>query len=56
MQVSNTVIYLANQIVLGKLTYLQVVNSKTFTETHPEYKAQLDYYIEQNGLVVDKTK
>jgi hypothetical protein len=43
------VAYLVNQIVLGKLKYLEVVTAK------PQYKAGIDAYIEEKGLVIDKT-
>jgi hypothetical protein len=42
--------YLVNQIVLGKLTYLQVVTSK------PDLKEGIDNYITAKELAVDKTK
>lgn len=43
-------VYLVNQIVLGKLTYLEVVTAK------PGYKEEVDAYIEEKSLTVDKTK
>lgn len=55
MTYSATVKYLANQILMGKLTYLQVTNSTLFTVTHPEYKTQLDAYIVEFELDIDKT-
>jgi hypothetical protein len=44
--------YLVNQIVLGSLTYQQVITKK------PELKSQIDQYITEKGLddVIDKTK
>ncbi|MDF2844786.1 MAG: hypothetical protein K0R00_3212 [Herbinix sp.] len=44
------VAYLVNQIILGKLTYLQVITSK------PELKEGIDKYITDNELTIDKTK
>lgn len=54
MVYSATVKYLANQILIGKLTYLQVVNSTLFTVTHTEYRTQLDAYIDEFDLNIDK--
>jgi hypothetical protein len=42
--------YLVNQIVIGRLTYLQVVNAR------PDLKDRIDTYIIENGLTIDKTK
>jgi hypothetical protein len=52
MTYSPLVPYLVNQIILGALTYLQVVTKK------PELKTQIDQYIIEKGLedVIDKTK
>lgn len=41
--------YLVNQIILARLTYLQVVTAR------PDLKQELDAYIEDNNLIVDKT-
>lgn len=43
------VAYLVNQIILGKLTYLEVVNAR------PELKTKIDVYIDEKGLVIDKS-
>ena len=50
MKVSATAKFLVRNIVLGKVTYLEVIESK------PELKEQIDYYIDQQNLDVDKTK
>jgi hypothetical protein len=42
--------YLVNQIVLGALTYQEVVTAK------PELKTDMDTYIKEKGIVIDKTK
>jgi hypothetical protein len=47
---SAKVVYLVNQIVIGKLTYLEVVAAK------PELKDQIDAYITEKELNIDKTK
>lgn len=44
------VAYLVNQIVIGKLTYQQVITAKQ------ELKEQIDTYIVVKGLVIDTTK
>lgn len=42
--------YLINQFSLGALTYKQIVAAK------PELKESIDKYIEENGIIIDKTK
>lgn len=46
---SATVIYLVNQIVLGNLTYLEVIAKK------PTLQPQIDSYIDEKGLTINKT-
>ena len=41
--------YLVNQIVLGNLTYLQVIAKK------PGLQSQIDVCIEEKGLQINKT-
>lgn len=43
------IIYLTNQILLGKLTYQEVVTAR------PDLKEEMDEYIEYKGLDIDKT-
>jgi hypothetical protein len=43
------VAYLVNQIVLGNLTYLEVVTAR------PDLKVKIDTYIEDKNLVINKT-
>ena len=50
MTISYTAKFLTRQIVLGNCTYLEVIGKK------PELKDQIDAYIEEQGLDVDKTK
>lgn len=49
MKISATAKFLVRNIVMGKVTYLEVIEAK------PELKEQIDAYIEQQGIVVDKT-
>lgn len=42
--------YLVNQILLGALTYQEVVAAR------PELKAAMDAYITEHNLPIDKTK
>ena len=49
MTISATAKFLVRNMVIGKITYLEAVNAK------PELKEQIDAYIEQQGLVIDKT-
>ena len=49
MKISKTAEFLVRNIVMGKVTYLEVVNAR------PELKEQIDAYIEKEGLVIDKT-
>lgn len=41
--------YLVNQIILGNLTYTEVVTKR------PDLKTRIDAYIEEKGLEIDKT-
>jgi len=41
--------YLVNQIVLSNLTYLQIIDKK------PDLQSQIDDYIVEKGLVINKT-
>lgn len=49
MKISATAQFLVRNIVMGKVTYLEVIEAK------PELKEQIDAYIEAQGLTVDKT-
>ena len=49
MKITATAKFLVRNIVMGKVTYREVVEAK------PELKEQVDAYIEQQGLNVDKT-
>ena len=49
MKITATAKFLVRNIVMRKVTYLEVVEAK------PELKEQVDAYIEQQGLNVDKT-
>ncbi len=42
--------YLVNQIVIGKLSYLQVVSAR------PDMQEEIDNYIAEKQLYIDKTK
>jgi hypothetical protein len=42
--------YLVNQIILGKLTYQEVITAR------PDLRAKIDVYITENGLIIDKTQ
>jgi hypothetical protein len=43
------VAYLVNQIILGKLTYQEVVTAR------PELKTKIDAYIADKNLTIDTT-
>ena len=49
MTISATAKFLVRNIVLGKVTYQEVITAK------PELKEQVDAYITQQGLVIDTT-
>lgn len=49
MKITATAKFLVRNIVIGKVTYLEVIEAK------PELKEQIDAYIEQQGLTIDKT-
>lgn len=48
MKISATARFLVRNIVMGKVTYQEVIAAK------PELKEQIDAYIEQQGLDVNK--
>ena len=50
MKISTTAKFLVRNIVMDKVTYLEVIDAR------PELKEQIDAYIEQEGLEIDKTK
>ena len=49
MEISNTAKFLVRNIVMKNVTYLEV------TEKRPELKEQIDVYIKQQNLDIDKT-
>lgn len=49
MKISATAKFLVRNIVLGKITYLEAITAR------PDLKEQIDAYIEQEGLDIDKT-
>lgn len=49
MKISATAKFFVRNILLGKVTYAEVI------EARPELQAQIDAYIEQQGLDIDKT-
>ena len=49
MKFSKTVQFLVRNIVMGKVTYLEVV------EARPDLKDEIDAYIKQEGLLIDAT-
>lgn len=49
MKISAAAKFLVRNIVLGKVTYAEVVEAK------PELKAEIDAYIEQQKLDITKT-
>lgn len=49
MKISATARFLVRNIILGKVTYLEVI------EARPELQEQIDAYIEQQDLDIDKT-
>lgn len=48
-KITATAKFLVRNIVLGNVTYLEAIEAK------PALKEQIDAYIEQQGLPVDKT-
>ncbi len=40
--------YLVNQIILGKLTYQEVVAAR------PDLQAKIDTYVQDKGIAIDK--
>lgn len=60
MKISKKAEFLVRNIVMGKVTYLDVMNCKAVKDSeangeNPTLAAQIDAYIEQQGLVIDKT-
>ena len=49
MTVSATARFLVRNMITGKITYLEAINAK------PELQEQIDYYIEQQELSIDKS-
>lgn len=49
MKISATARFLVRNIVLGNVTYQEVVAKR------PDLKEQIDAYIEQQGIEIDKT-
>ena len=61
MNISKKAQFLVLNIVMGKVTYLEVMDSKAVKDSeaakeNPTLAAQIDAYIEQQGLTIDKTK
>lgn len=54
MKITATAKFLVRNIVMDNVTYLEAMNSKAVTED-PTLKDQIDVYIEQQNLVIDKT-
>lgn len=50
MKISAKAKFLVRNIVPGKITYLEAI------EARPELKEEIDAYIKQQGLNVDKTE
>jgi hypothetical protein len=46
--------YLVNQMVIGKLTYQEVITSPTIS-AKPALATQIDNYIAEKNLTIDKT-
>lgn len=49
MKISATAKFLVRNIVLGNVTYVEVITAR------PDLKEQIDAYIEQQGLDIDKS-
>lgn len=54
MKVSAKARFLVRNIVLGNVTYLEVMNSENVKDNET-LKAEIDEYIESQGLEIDKT-
>lgn len=54
MEISAKAKFLVRNIVLEKVTYLEVMDSKAVKEDST-LRAQIDAYIEEQGLKIDKT-
>lgn len=60
MKISKRAEFLVRNIVMGKVTYLEVMNCKAVKESeengeNPTLAEQIDAYIKQEGLEIDKT-
>lgn len=60
MKISKRAEFLVRNIVKGKVTYLEVMNCKAVKESEeegekPTLAEQIDAYIKQEGLEIDKT-
>ena len=60
MKISKKAEFLVRNIVMGKVTYLEVMNCKAVKESeangeNPTLAEQIDAYIKQEGLEIDKT-
>lgn len=55
MKISAKAKFLVRNIVLGNVTYLEVMDSKAVKED-TTLPAQIDAYIKEQGLDIDKTK
>lgn len=60
MEISKKAQFLVRNIVMGNVTYLEVMNCKAVKASaangeNPTLAAQIDAYIEQQGIEVDKT-
>ena len=61
MKISKKAEFLVRNIVMGKVTYTDVMNCKAVKESeeakeNPTLAQQIDAYIEREGLEIDKTK
>lgn len=61
IEISYRAKFLVRNIVLGNVTYLEVMASKAVKDSeakgeNPTLAAQIDAYIEQQALDIDKTK
>lgn len=61
MTISKKAQFLVRNIVLGNVTYLEVMASKAVKDSeaaqeNPTLAAQIDSYIKEQGLEIDKTK
>lgn len=61
MKISKKAEFLVRNITMGKVTYQDVMSCKAVKDSeeakdNPTLGAQIDAYIEQEGLEIDKTK